>query len=445
MSFFQRHWSASSFSARRFVMLQGPHGPFFNELAAALRSGGGEVFRIGFNRGDAFYWQSEGFTAFHGHSSVWRGFFTKFIAEHGITDLIVYGDTRFHHVRALEIAKAAGLRIHVFEEGYLRPFWATYERNGVNGHSKLMDISIDDMRHALTCWDRHTHTPPATWGELPQHIFYGAVYHALVMMGMRRFANYKPHRQRKIEEELRSNVIHLAKMPVKFVRRWMAQRRIKRGKFAYSLVLLQLAHDASIQHHSSFRDMISVIRLTLQEFARAAKPSDHLVFKAHPLEDYFHPLAEYAMARAAQLGIRDRVHFIEGGKLAELLDQAQSVVTVNSTAAQQALWRNLPVKALGRAVYSKPTLVSDQALAAFFQEPKQPSSKDYDVFYRFMLETSQFRGGFYSVAGRAMLIRAVVPAMMDDTCPYEKLFQNALETANVFDVNRSLTKVAALR
>ena len=41
---------------------------------------------------------------------------------------------------------------------------------------------------------------------------------------------------------------------------------------------------------------------------------------------------------------------VRGGKLAQLLNHARSVVTVNSTAAQQALWRGLPTRTFGAAV-----------------------------------------------------------------------------------------------
>jgi capsular polysaccharide export protein len=71
------------------------------------------------------------------------------------------------------------------------------------------------------------------------------------------------------------------------------------------------------------------------------------------------------------------VHFVRGGKLAPLLDSASSAVTVNSTSAQQALWRGLPLKCFGAAVYDKPEFVSEQPLAEFFRSPKPPDSAAY--------------------------------------------------------------------
>ena len=41
---------------RHFLFLQGPHGPFFGKLAKALVVTGAKVSRIGFNRGDQYFW-----------------------------------------------------------------------------------------------------------------------------------------------------------------------------------------------------------------------------------------------------------------------------------------------------------------------------------------------------------------------------------------------------
>ncbi|NHX27842.1 capsule biosynthesis protein CapA, partial [Escherichia coli] len=101
-----------------------------------------------------------------------------------------------------------------------------------------------------------------------------------------------------------------------------------------------------------------------------------------------------------------------GGKLARLLDPARSAVTVNSTAAQQVLWRGIPLKVFGEAVYAKPEFVSPQPLAQFFADPQRPDLAAYRVYRRYLLETSQLAGGFYSARGRQELLRLVVDRML---------------------------------
>ena len=96
-------------------------------------------------------------------------------------------------------------------------------------------------------------------------------------------------------------------------------------------------------------------------------------------------------------------------------------MTVNSTAAQQALWRGLPLKAFGQAVYLKPEFVSTQPMDAFFQNPTRPDSRAYRDYRHFLLETSQITGSFYSTRGRRQLLRQVVDMMLSPEDPYEAL------------------------
>jgi capsular polysaccharide export protein len=121
------------------------------------------------------------------------------------------------------------------------------------------------------------------------------------------------------------------------------------------------------------------------------------------------------------LGVKNRVHYVRGGKLAQLLNQARSAVTVNSTAAQQVLRRGLPIKIFGDAVYAKPEFVSTQPLSEFFNQPTRPDSKAYRDYRAFLLETSQIAGGFYSARGRRQLLRQVVDMMLAPQDPYEAL------------------------
>jgi capsular polysaccharide export protein len=205
------------------------------------------------------------------------------------------------------------------------------------------------------------------------------------------------------------------------MRRALATARIKRGAFPFHLVLLQLDHDASFTAHGPFATMTDFLATVLEGFARNAPPHHHLVFKAHPLEDGRAEIASSLRKLAAAHGVSARVHYVEGGKLAHLLGAARSAITVNSTAAQQALWRGLPVKVFGDAVYGKQSLVSFQSLATFFQDPQPPDADDYRAFRTFLLETSQRGGGYYSAKGRRALLRQLPDLMLAEDDPYTAL------------------------
>ncbi len=407
---------------RNFLFLQGPHGPFFRQLGQALRATGAQVVRIGFNAGDEVFWRDRSsYIAFDRPCHEWKTFLNRVLDLHRITDIVLYGDTRPKHALAVEIAKRLGLRLHLFEEGYLRPYWVTYERAGTNGFSALADISVQQMQAALVCPPMRPKPAPDHWGDMREHVFYGAAYHWFVWFFNRKYRNFKPHRDITVRREFSLYFKKLAASPLHWAQRVRATRKIMRAGFPFHLVLLQLAHDASFRAHSPFANMNEFLASVMQGFAQGAPSHHHLVFKAHPLEDGRVPLRRDILRLAQKFGIEDRVHLLRGGKLARLLDAAQSAVTVNSTAGQQALWRGLPLLVFGDAVYCKPEFVARGPAHEFFRQLPRPDAAAYRDFRQFLLSTSQVPGGFYAARSRQQLMRNIVDLILSDKDPYQNL------------------------
>ena len=405
-----------------FLFLQGPHGPFFHRLGRMLQRAGADVWRVGFNAGDrAFWFQPSTYIPYRGTLTDWATRFDALVAEKGVTDIVLYGDTRPVHAQAVARAKTLGLRVHVFEEGYLRPFWVTYERGGSNGNSRLMETTVPQMQEALARSDMEAPMPPSHWGDMRQHVFYGALYHWFVMFRNGDYRNFRTHRDIPVIKEFQLYAKRLMLMPLQGIERRIATMRIRYGGFPYHLVLLQLEHDSSFQMHSPFETMTEFLELAVRDFAKGAPRHHHLVFKAHPLEDGRVPVRKTIRALAKQYGVADRVHYVRGGKLAQLLNDTRTAITVNSTAGQQVLWRGIPLKTFGAAVYSKPEFVSDQPLPAFFEAAERPDNRAYKDYRRYLLETSQVPGGFYSARGRRQLLRQVVDMMLSGDDPYDAL------------------------
>ena len=408
--------------ARVFLFLQGPHGPFFNRLGTMLRRAGATVWRVGFNAGDrAFWFNPSSYIPFRGAAADWGDTFAKLVDEKNVTDIVLYGDVRPIHAEAVAEAKRRGLTVHVFEEGYMRPYWVTYERGGTNGHSRLMEMGVVQMQEALALSDMEAPLPPGHWGDMRQHVFYGALYHWFVMFRNGDYRNFQPHRALSVGHEFRLYIRRLLLMPVHTLDRIQATMRIRYGGFPYHLALLQLEHDSSFQEHSPFGSMTEFLDVVIRGFAAGAPGHHHLVIKAHPLEDGRAPIRRHISALMTELGLKGRVHYVRGGKLAQLLNDARSAVTVNSTAAQQVLWRGIPLKVFGRAVFAKPEFVSDQPMPEFFAGASRPDNKAYKDYRRYLLETSQLPGGFYSARGRRQLLRQVVDMMLSGEDPYDAL------------------------
>lgn len=412
----------SATDERVFLMLQGPHGPFFDRLARLLRAAGAAVWRCGFNAGDEFFWSDrDSFLRHEGGVADWPAHLDAILRDRGVTDIVLYGDVRPIHATARALAAERGLRVHVFEEGYLRPYWISYERQGSNGNSVLMRIPLAQMRAALREQISEVRRPPAHWGDMRQHKFYGAFYHFLILVANRRYRAYAGHRAISVAQEFRLNLRRLVLAPAYNLGRALQWRRLRLSGWPYNLALMQLEHDSNFLGHSPFTRNAQFIRTVIDSFARSAPRHHHLIFKAHPLEDGRAGNRTAIREAAADHGVSDRVHYIHGGKLAEILSHARAVVTVNSTGAQQALWRGIPVKTLGRAVYEKPGLVSEQTLDDFLVAPTAPDARAYRTFRDYLLQTSQIPGGFYASRSRAHALRLVADMLLSSDDPYEAL------------------------
>ena len=106
---------AGAFAARHFLFLQGLPGPFFRRLGAALRDAGAAVSRINFNGGDVLDWPGQGAINYRGTPADWPDWLAAFVADRGVTDIIVFGDLRPVYRAARALADRRGLRFVTFE------------------------------------------------------------------------------------------------------------------------------------------------------------------------------------------------------------------------------------------------------------------------------------------------------------------------------------------
>ena len=239
---------------RNFLLLQGPHGPFFNQIGQLLDQTGAKAWRVGFNGGDAFFWSTKArFIAHTDSLEAWPEALGKIIAEKSITDIVLYGDTRPLHAEAIKLAKGLGLRVHVFEEGYLRPYWVNYERGGSNGNSRLMGMTVAQMQKVLRKARIDLTEAPAHWGDIRQHAFYSFVYHLNILLNNRAFPRFQSHRTESVAQEFRTYLRRLLLHPIDIIKRQITTRRIKNSGQAYHLVLMQLEHDSAFLMHSPFK------------------------------------------------------------------------------------------------------------------------------------------------------------------------------------------------
>jgi capsular polysaccharide export protein len=368
-----------------------------------MRERGMEVERINICAGDKVDWP-EPATDFRGRFGDWPVFFDNFLREHQITDILLFGDCRPYHVSARRVAALRHIRTYVLEEGYLRPHWMTLELDGVNGYSRLARNKEWFVEQARSL-PPEPFLPPVT-ANFRRRVRDTARHYIAVHAGRVTYPFYRTHRPG-------SALLEGLGWGWKYLARGLRTRQTHDvlGGLAnkpYFLFPLQLSGDYQIRNHSPFPDMRSAAAYVIESFARHAPKETHLLIKAHPFDTSLFNWRRYIDQRTRPLGIRERVHFIDGGDLNQLAADTNGMVCVNSTSATLALAAGSPVCTLGDAVYNIPGLTCQRHLDEFWGEPTPPEPGLYGAFRRVLVDRCLVRGGLASESAVQTLIKSML-------------------------------------
>lgn len=393
-----------------FLFLQGPHGPYFARLGEALAKRGHAVHRINLCGGDRHDWPGPA-TNYRGTLGSWPAFVEGFIASHGITDVVLFGDCRPHHRSAHEVAEAHSVRVHVLEEGYIRPDYVTLEQGGVNGNSRLPRDPVWFRSEAARLQPVPAERPIAssfrrraeetirhllaTMLFAPLYPFYRThrPHHPLVEAGGWALWAASRRRDRKLSQQTLFRVIDECENDPFF------------------LVPLQLNSDYQLRVHSSFTDMRAALRFIISSFAAAAPAGTRLLVKRHPLDNGLVRWRGLTRRLAREYGVEDRVFYVADGDIAYILPFVRGTVMVNSTVGTLALNLGVPVSVLGHAVYDVDGVVHRGDLKDFWRAPQVPDQELWAAVRRVFIDRSLIRGGFLSEEGLTMLVENAIPRL----------------------------------
>lgn len=390
---------------QRFLFLQGVCSPFFPRLADALRAQGHDVRKVNFTVGDRMYWRRGNAVSYRGPMDALPDFYKQQFEAHGTTDIVLFGDCRPVHRPAIELAKALNLRVHVFEEGYFRPFWITLEQGGVNGHSSLPrdpDWYREQAKH-VPHFGNGTSFKAPFWKRAAYDVGYNfwAGLNPILHRGVRSHVPYSPLTE--YFAYLRRGV--RIKSRTFSSKRTQAHLISQAPRHPYYLVPLQLATDAQIVHHSPYEDMASAMKQIVASFSRFAPSNSRLAVKAHPLDPGLVDYRTLIKAWSRSLNLQDRIFYLESGHLPELLTHTAGVVTVNSTVGSSALIHGKPTIVLGNALYDLKGLTHQHGLDSFWSSAQKPDMPLMKKFRNVVIHRTQINGGFYSQMGIELAIK----------------------------------------
>ena len=384
---------------RTFLFLQGVCSPFYRQLARRLTADGHRVVKVNYTGGDLAYWSRDAGEshAFRGPLDTLPDFIESLWQRYDVTDQLVFGDRRPVHRPAVEAATGAGIRTHVFEEGYFRPFWITLERDGVNGHSLL---PRDPQWYRDTAPRLPAPAKPARFrSPFRTRALHDVLYHLASLSNPLLFPRYRTHAPITAPVEYAGYLKRFTQLRYWKPRDEQRIEALVQGRRPYFVLPLQLNSDAQIRDHSPFANMQEVMDHVMGSFAEHAPGDALLCIKNHPLDMGLVNYAKVINRLERFYGLEGRTVYLESGNLNTLLKRAAGTVTVNSTVGIVSLEHQCPTLALSDPIYNMAGLTFQESLDEFWQRPPPPDAELFRSFHNTVMHTTQLNGGFYCRAG----------------------------------------------
>ncbi|ELV9541174.1 capsule biosynthesis protein [Campylobacter coli] len=377
------------FSGKTVLLLQGPVGTFFHRLAIKMEKNKTKVLKLNFNGGDFFFYPN-GKRCKCDEKDL-ENFYENFFKEKKIDAIVMYNDCRLIHAKAIKVARKLGIGIWIFEEGYLRPYCITFEKDGVNANSSLPR----DKNFYLSC----NILTKESIKEIPggfKFMAFSAFLYWLFSFLLAPFFNNKLHHRTLFPFEFLFWFRSLyRKYLYKFTEKKLNQKIYSLEK-KYFLAILQVYNDTQIKHHykKSIEEFIEELILS---FANHARAKSYLVFKHHPMDRGYRNYSKLINELSQKYHVEGRIFYVHDTYLPTLLKNALGCITINSTVGLSAILEGCPTKVCGNAFYDFEGLAYPKKLQFFWREAHayKPNPSLVLNFKNYLLNTNQFNGNFY--------------------------------------------------
>ncbi|ECC2117163.1 capsule biosynthesis protein [Campylobacter coli] len=377
------------FSGKTVLLLQGPVGTFFHRLAIKMKKNKAKVLKLNFNGGDFLFYPS-GKRCKCDEKDL-ENFYESFFKEKKIDAIVMYNDCRLIHAKAIKVAKGLGIGIWIFEEGYLRPYCITFEKDGVNANSSLPR----DKNFYLSC----NILTKESIKEIPggfKFMAFSAFLYWLFSFLLAPFFNNKLHHRTLFPFEFLFWFRSLyRKYLYKFTEKKLNQKIYSLEK-KYFLAILQVYNDTQIKHHykKSIEEFIEELILS---FANHARAKSYLIFKHHPMDRGYRNYSKLINELSQKYHVEGRIFYVHDTYLPTLLKNALGCITINSTVGLSAILEGCPTKVCGNAFYDFEGLAYPKKLQFFWREAHayKPNPSLVINFKNYLLNTNQFNGNFY--------------------------------------------------
>ena len=375
--------------AKHVVLLQGPLGPFFQDLSLWLAQHNICVSKVNYNGGDWLYSRHINSFNFNQPLTDFNAWLDNLIKQQSVDAIVCFGDCRPQHSIAKQVCETIGIDFFVFEEGYIRPDYITFEYQGVNGNSNwshedtvLLPVTVND--------------PIDAHQKFIKMVGYAITYYIAMTLGKLWFTHYKHHRNTSTLKEAKAWLVSGYRRLTNSVYDSKQMNFIQSHlKDNYFICALQVFNDYQVRVHSHYDDVTTFIHEVIHSFAHHSDKSTFLIFKHHPMDRGYRNYRSMIDTLIKQLGIEERVYYVCDVHLPTLIEHSLGMVTINSTTGLQSLYRHKPVKAMGTAIYNLHGVSAQMSLDNFWQNYKNTDMSKYPLFKDNLIYFTQLNGSFY--------------------------------------------------
>ena len=398
-------------SLKHVLLLQGPAGPFFDNLHTQLLENRINSTRILFNAGDRLFCRNKkSALTFEGNLEEWAKWFDKYIKNIKPSFVILFGSDRPIHSIARELCEENEVIVLCLEEGYFRPGFVSLEVGGNNANSPLAGL-LPSINQGIKKFDL-----PSSYSK--QHLknsfrnrcWYGFVYYSWSEL-------FSSDKQRKLFHK-HLNLINQAFFWSKNFILWNVKRKYDQRLFQklsnsqYHLVALQLETDMQSRFQSNGWKKADLIYETIESFANNGFSENHLVFKVHPLERGHYNHKKIIQKIAENFGVEDRVSTIQTGSIGQWIKHSSGIITINSTSGLSAIYHGVPILLLGNAIYNHHQLVyrlsNKNDLDEFWSAEVKVNQDDRMAYLTWLKAKACSKGDFYSQLGNNEISQKII-------------------------------------
>ena len=384
---------------KNIIFLQGPMGYFFNDLSSYFfKKYKTNSTHFIFNGGDLYFNKNKKNILCKNNLKKNTTCILKYILENNISSIFLFGDERAIHKYLINKIKKINknINIYVFEEGYIRPYYVTLEKNGVNANSNLFKkFNFNDLNlyEEMKLFKHPEHFSSRYY----KMVYYASIYYLYMKIFKYKFKHYKHHRNPSPFYELKYAFINIfKKLRNKIIEHKYLNFLKNDIKNNYIFFPLQVHDDFQLRSHSKFRNTENSIKYVLKLYKKY-NCQEYLVIKHHLMDRGKKDYSKLIQDEIKKLNLnKEKIIYFYDVHLPTCINNAKKCITVNSTVGLSSILSGKNTLFIGESIFNiKEFKINEEEF--FKNKLKKFDNRKIKLLKYFIINKTQLNGSFYGM------------------------------------------------